>query len=314
MAAKMENPEVLLSVVIPIYRDAARALESTFAVLNESLPINSKVEVIAVDDGSNDGTSDALNSVSDKRLRVLTLPSNMGRSEARNRGAQTASGEIVIFLDCDCIPERGFLAAHLDALSNGAIASTGHVTGIDNGFWSRYQVLASERRKRKYDAGTQYVGTSSNLAVKRSVFQSLNGFDTGYRKYGFEDRDFLIRVADLGQIAWADDATVQHRDALTLSQVSEKMREVGTHSSILFSSRHPNAYEELGYASIDVEKNKLARVISPLCTLLTPILAKGFDQLHCESWLPFPISAIYVKTVSAMSFVSGTAARPIRMG
>lgn len=133
-----------------------------------------------------------------------------------------ATGEFVVLMDCDCVPEVGFLAAHFAALGSGAAASTGHVIGEGQRFWCRYQIEASKRRQHQHEMGIPHAGSSRTLAIRRSTFETAGGFDTNYRRYGFEDRDLLVHAAEIGRIAWTSQAVVRHQDRINLSQVSAK--------------------------------------------------------------------------------------------
>ena len=293
-----------VSVIIPVYRDAERARMAAFAILSQSLPDDSALELILVDDGSADGTVDALICM-EPAVRVISLASNQGRSAARNAGAANASSECIIFMDCDCLPGEGFIASHLQQIYGGAAASCGHVTGSGTGFWSRFQDASSARRRRQHSAGMPYAGSSQNLAVSRRAFEAVGGFDTGYRAYGFEDRDLLIRLAKRGAVAWST-AAVQHMDRLSLTQIAAKMAEAGQHSSRRFSSMHPDAYRALRYAAIDA---RLHRPLAPLARVARPmarLCAGAFDRLGCEYWLPYALARFYVRCVSAGAYLGGT--------
>lgn len=91
-----------VSVVVPCYRvqdTLARALRSVTAQTLQPL------EVIAVDDASDDGTWEELNrlqaELGTEFLRILRLPNNAGASAARNAGWDLARGDLVAFLDAD---------------------------------------------------------------------------------------------------------------------------------------------------------------------------------------------------------------------
>lgn len=302
----MDKPPHLLSIVIPVFRDGERALRAANALLRQSLPDDVEREIILVDDGSDDDTAAHLSSCSDMRIRTLRLHINQGRSAARNAGAAAAAGKFVVFMDCDCIPEENFLSAHFIALNSGAVASTGHVTGQGRGFWSRYQNEASQRRQRQHKMGMAYAGSSQNLAVQRSVFETVGGFDTNYRRYGFEDRDLLLRLSEFGQVNWTQGAIVRHMDVMTLSQISTKMREAGEHSSRRFAMRHPDAYAHLGYSAIDAHMHEGLRIFAPISTPLASFLAASFDSMQGERWLPYFLAKWTVKIASALSYLEGT--------
>jgi glycosyltransferase involved in cell wall biosynthesis len=176
----------MISVVIPMYRDGTRAATAARAILAQQPPQGDEVEVVIVDDGSDDDALEHVASVADNRIHVVRLPRNEGRSAARNAGVANALGQMVVFMDCDCVPAGdGFLRAYAKALESDAVASAGHVEGDGQGFWSRYQADASERRSRQHAAGFQGSGSSQNLAVRRDAFEAVGGFDLDYRRYGF---------------------------------------------------------------------------------------------------------------------------------
>lgn len=93
------NGKIKVSIIIPAYNVCEyiyRAIEST---LNQTY---SNIEVIVVNDGSNDNTWEVINSymVKDKRVIGVTQV-NSGVSAARNRGLDIATGEYILFLDGD---------------------------------------------------------------------------------------------------------------------------------------------------------------------------------------------------------------------
>ena len=91
-----------LSLVIPIYNGATYAAKSAELVHGylRSLP-NLSFEIIFVDDGSSDSTSEILRSLNLPDVRVLTLPANQGKFGAIKAGMCAATGECRIFTDGD---------------------------------------------------------------------------------------------------------------------------------------------------------------------------------------------------------------------
>jgi glycosyltransferase involved in cell wall biosynthesis len=295
-----------VSVIIPVHRDATRALAAADAMWAQDVSDADALQVIVVDDGSGDGTAEQLADRMDPRARLLVLPANAGRSGARNAGAAIAEGEFLVFMDCDCLPVGGgFLQAHLAALRAGAVASTGDVLGADDGFWDRYQREASLRRRRQHAAGMHYAGSSQNLAVRRDAFAAIGGFDTGYRRYGFEDRDLLLRLAALGPIAWTD-AAVRHLDCIELAQVARKMAEAGAWSSLRFARRHPAAYRALGFAALDARRRPWLRPAARLLDRALPLLARCIGPRLEAGWIPYAARATVARLVTGLGYLAGT--------
>ena len=296
-----------VSVVIPAFRDGARALAAARQTRSQHLPPDVALEIVVVDDGSDDDTAARLGALSTSEARVLRLTSNQGRSAARNAGADAATGDILVFMDSDCLPVGdAFLATHLKALASGAVASTGAVTGYGGGFWERYQREASQRRERQHREGMQYAGSSQNLAVRREAFVAVGGFDTGYRRYGFEDRDLLLRLATLGRIVWSSEAAVRHLDQFDLAQVSRKMAEAGALSSPRFAGAHPTAYRALGFARLDARQRRWLRAPGRVLDAALPPLTRGLDLLLQRGWIPYAVKAAAVRLVTGLSYLAGT--------
>src|ERR1700691_3917251 len=99
----------LASVVMPAYNVAPFIRESVESVLCQTF---SNFELIVVDDGSTDGTSDQLSSLIDPRLHIVRQ-ANSGSSSARNNGIRFASGQYIGFLDADDLWMPNKLEAHI---------------------------------------------------------------------------------------------------------------------------------------------------------------------------------------------------------
>jgi dolichol-phosphate mannosyltransferase len=97
------SPDPLLSVVIPVYNER-EVLELTRARLDAVLPgLGLRVEVILVDDGSSDGTTELLRALArrDPRYKALLLSRNYGHQLALSAGLDHARGDVVVVLDAD---------------------------------------------------------------------------------------------------------------------------------------------------------------------------------------------------------------------
>ncbi len=87
-----------VSVVIPVYNRAKTVLRAIASVLAQSHPV---LEVVVVDDGSDDGTAAVVEALADPRVRVIRHPANRGAASARNTGIKAARGDLIALLDSD---------------------------------------------------------------------------------------------------------------------------------------------------------------------------------------------------------------------
>jgi glycosyltransferase involved in cell wall biosynthesis len=86
----------MISVVIPLYNKEKRIAATLSSVIEQE----GNFEIIVVDDGSTDKSVRVVESINDKRIRLVSQ-SNGGPSKARNIGAKAAIGEWILFLDAD---------------------------------------------------------------------------------------------------------------------------------------------------------------------------------------------------------------------
>ena len=106
-----------LTVALCTYQRAAVLGEALESLCVQEIGDPSCVEVLVVDNGSTDGTSELALGYTDRvpfRLRVVVEPQK-GLSYARNRAIREAEGDIVAYLDDDAVAEPGWAAGHLEA-------------------------------------------------------------------------------------------------------------------------------------------------------------------------------------------------------
>lgn len=126
--------EVVASVIVPCRNAEATVAEAVASALASELR---EIEVVAVDDGSVDGTAGILAEIALKDSRVRVLSSGgRGVSAARNAGLDAARGEYVFFLDADDIVEPAMYRRAVDAMrrENADFCRIAHVeTGVETG-------------------------------------------------------------------------------------------------------------------------------------------------------------------------------------
>lgn len=183
------------SVVIPLYNKRPYIRRTVDSVLRQSMQ---DFELIVVDDGSTDGSLDALADVQDSRLRIIQQ-ANQGVGAARNTGMVAAVAPWVALIDAD----DAWLPDHLAELSRVAQAfpeagliSTANVEVRGNDL---PQILAQQQTDfiglvDYFREASKRIGfiNSSSAAVRRTVFTSLGGFND---RIAGEDLEYWARVA-----------------------------------------------------------------------------------------------------------------------
>ena len=188
----MTRPEArLISVVIPCYNQGHYLGEAISSALDQSY---ANLEVIVVDDGSTDHTAEVAGNYS----RVVCVrQENQGLAAARNRGIEASQGEYVVFLDADDRLAAGAIAVGagtLDSRPDCAFVS-GHYSLIDAEGMTiphRASACAEGDHYRALLRGN-YIGMHATVMYRRSVLESVKGFDTSRR--ACEDYDIYLRIA-----------------------------------------------------------------------------------------------------------------------
>jgi glycosyltransferase involved in cell wall biosynthesis len=184
-----------VSVVIPCYNQARFLGEAIQSVLCQGYP---DLEIIVVDDGSEDSTEEVASGYTKKDPRVrLIRQDNKGLAAARNRGLSEAGGEYVVFLDSD---DR----LVLEALEVGVRELEAHpgcafVSGICRKITADGSIVPEWEQFRVRDDPYLELLRSCPVYVpavmyRRSVFDAVGGFDTSYK--AAEDYDLYYRILE----------------------------------------------------------------------------------------------------------------------
>jgi GT2 family glycosyltransferase len=133
-----------------------------------------------------------------------TAGSRKGPAANRNHGAALAKNEWIAFTDDDCLPEPGWLAGFATAIAtDGAMAAWEGPTQAD-----RPQMYLDEIAPLNTHGGYLW---SCNLAVRRAVFEALQGFDERFLYATMEDVDFRERLKAAGhRFGFAPGAGICH--------------------------------------------------------------------------------------------------------
>lgn len=173
------------SVIIPLYNKAPYVRKTVESVLGQTL---GDYELIIIDNGSNDGSSEIVAGFTDPRIQIIRLEENVGVSNARNKGVEISSAPNITFLDADDWWEPTFLkemAGLIERHPNAGIYGTGYYIvkngkkrvapiGVEEGF-SEGEIDYC----RVYAKTLCMPLTSITVCIPRRVFDETGGFPLG---------------------------------------------------------------------------------------------------------------------------------------
>jgi GT2 family glycosyltransferase/polysaccharide pyruvyl transferase WcaK-like protein len=229
-----------VTVVIPVY-NRVDLLRRTLAGLAGQDHPGGLLSVIVADDGSDE---DVEAGIADLReyldLSIVRRDHDgYGAGQARNLGARHASGEVLVFVDADCVPDPSLVERHvawhelapnivvigsrqhvdtsaLDAseLLGGAIRLRDRAFGqrdlpgavLEPDDWRRLLYRRTIRLRRGNEAFRALV--SSNFSIRRDRFLEVGGFDEDFVRWGGEDTELGWRLFEAGLFIVPEDRAV----------------------------------------------------------------------------------------------------------
>lgn len=297
-----------ISIVIPAYNSAKFLPAVIQSVLEQTYKY---WELLVIDDGSTDNTAALVNEYCqlDSRIRLISKE-NGGVSSARNLGVELSNAELIAFLDSDDLWLPDKLSVHVDYMD------THPEVGVS---FARVELIDSEGKSTgKLTANifkdlqshvffyTNPTVTTSNVVIRKSIFQSLGGFDKAI-KYS-EDIDLLFRIAvqsDL-KIEGIDKVLIQYRlHSSGLSSDIMKMKEGWIKLMDKARKEAPNLVEEHYRAAEAAHfqywaKQTLRLEISPFVgvSLINQALISSWKNIYQKPKLIALIALIYIRLVT----------------
>lgn len=217
----------IVSVVITTYNRS----DALLAVLKGlACQTDTNFEVVVTDDGSDAVHQQRiLESSLAKSLRIVHFwhpDVGFTASCARNRGVALSKGRYLIFLDGDCVPETDFIARHRELAQSGyfvngsrallsaeftndVVGNLVNIAGRSWVFWLQQRMLGRVNKltgifrfpdgefRAKKEFSLKGI-RSCNMAMWRSDFLRVDGFDESFVGWGHEDADLVLRLHHAG--------------------------------------------------------------------------------------------------------------------
>lgn len=267
------NPKI--SVIIPNYngeKTLEYCLESVYAADYEA------VEVIVVDDGSDDRSVDII-----KRFpcRLIQLPKHRGASAARNAGARASHSTLLFFTDSDCVLREDTLSTASQALlahgPNAVIGGTYQQQSFDNSFYSRFQSVFVHYSETKNSQSPDYIATHA-MAIYKETFLHSGGFNEQWLPI-LEDVEYSHRLRNTGhRLVMNSDILVQHIFNFSLTKSFRNAVRKSRYWT-QYSIANKDLLNDSGTASYELKTNVVLFYVALLCFALVALNAPLFVAL-----------------------------------
>lgn len=197
-------PDPYVSIIIPT-RNRPEDLKRCLDRILPQRTDGDAMQILVGDDSDGHATAELLGREFPS-VQCLRGPRN-GPGANRNTCARAASGRWLIFLDDDCLPSPGLVAAYLQAMRDGGEEPDFFLAGpIYRSDEKRDSLLWEAPRNEKAD----FLPPSCNFAMPRRIFLANHGFDERYRT-AFEDIEFFARLNILKiPVHFIPEAAVDH--------------------------------------------------------------------------------------------------------
>jgi len=216
----------LVSVIIPAYNAEKFIGETIKSALSQSYP---KLEIIVVNDGSTDGTLDALRrfNITKSRIKIVSQP-RAGVSAARNTGIRHSHGDLIAPLDADDIwyPEKISRQVKL-MMEQDETTGLVYTWNVKIDQQSRLIGLGSTGIYEGYVLGEllmkNFIGCASVPLIRRSCFDQVGGYASEFyarNAQGCEDLDLHLRIAEKFKFAVVPQLLVAYRRCDTCMSMS----------------------------------------------------------------------------------------------
>jgi GT2 family glycosyltransferase len=300
MAPEVDDgaPRECVSIVIPILDNFICNRLCLEGLLANTTGID--LEVLAVDNGSTDGTREYLEELSAAfpEVNLLFADHNLGFAPAVNWGLSSARGDYLVILNNDVVLPPGWLAPLLHRLAAPEVGMVGPVTNrtgneaqIETTYTTYEEMVRFAAERAASHAGRHFRGrmlTMFCLALRRAVYEQIGPLDERFEIGLFEDDDYSMRVRSAGySLLCAEDVFVHHFGEMSLGQLPQ-----GTYGPLFHENRrrweakwsmgwqtHPRRHSP-SYEALRVRiRQSVDSLLPPAATVL--VVSKGDEALLC---------------------------------
>lgn len=262
--------EIFISVVIPNFNNASnigKCLEAVFSSRYRNF------EVIVVDDCSDDNSIEVIKGFP---CRLIQLNAHSGTSKARNTGASNSRGDIIFFIDSDCLLKEDTLS-----IINRTIASVGKdvIVGgtysaipCDRGFFNQFQAVFVNYFETRMSDKPDYIAAHA-MVISREAFLKSGGFPERFMPI-IEDVEFSHRLKKQGySLIINPEIEVRHIFNFNLYRSAKNAIRKTMYWS-MYSLKNRDAFKDSGTASTELKVSVTSIFLSVILFLCWLFIGK----------------------------------------
>lgn len=234
-----------ISIVIPNYNGKE--------ILGKNLPkilaATKDAEIIVVDDASTDDSLLEIKNQSAgrrKKIRIIQNEKNLGFTSSVNKGVREASGELVVLLNTDVVPQEDFLEASIKHFSDQKVFGVGFLQKCnENGKIilrgrgiGRFQKGFLVHSRGEVDKNNSLWISGGAGIFRKSTWMTLCGMETLYNPFYWEDIDLSYRALKAGyKLVFEPESVVYHQQeqgAIRSSYTQSEIKTIAYRNQIIF--------------------------------------------------------------------------------
>ena len=299
-----------VSIIVSIYNGADILNVTLPPLINQDYP-KEKTEIIFVNDGSTDATPKLLEPHKPKKyITVITHSTNMGRTITRNSGIKKATGELLLFLDCDIEVKTDFISKHVNYHQNkNVIGVVSHICTTDvNSKDKFYKYIFFGKR------GAPLIGENKPIpfkyfimgcsSIKSSAVAKTGFFNENLKGYGI-DLEYANRLEKnyQGRLFYSEKIKVIMHKVKILDEVLSDYHQYGQLNVPIILKESPRLAPFVGADYIkSLNGNITLKIILGTIFINPPIFQLVKLILYIT---PFPLSNILIRYLLAASVAMG---------
>lgn len=204
----MEQPVITASIVVPAFNEEKGIARCIEGLLAQDYP-REAFEVIIIDNNSSDRTFEIIGSYPVKGV----LEKKRGRASARNAGIRQACGEFIVFLDADCVPEKGWLKTLLGGFKDESVGCVaGEILPPEPEIFLHQYLAKSQYFSQKITMQNAFLpfAQTGNAAYRKEVLDQVGLFDESLLSGQDADLSWRMQLETGKKVAFVESAKVYH--------------------------------------------------------------------------------------------------------